>query len=155
VTLKGDNPKLTQSIRLETLNRLLTNTTLLAEVNICSLRVLEVDGKSLSSQEGYLPVQHAEEFPLQTLLDTYHHVFKEPVGLPLVRGHDHRIPLKDENLIVNLRPYRYSGLQKDTLEKLVAEMLEAGIVQPSHSPFASPVVLVKKKDQTWWFCVDF
>jgi hypothetical protein len=56
VTLKGDNPKLTQSIRLEMLNRLLTNTTLLAEVNICSLRVLEVDGKSLSSQEGYLPV---------------------------------------------------------------------------------------------------
>jgi hypothetical protein len=41
------------------------------------------------------------------------------------------------------------------LETLVAEMLEAGIVQPSNSPFISPAVLVKKKDQTLRFCVDF
>ena len=69
---------------------------------------------------------------MQTLLDTYHQVFKEPGGLPPAREHDHRIPLKDENMTVNLRPYRYSGLQKDTLEELVAEMLAAGIVQPYH-----------------------
>ena len=89
------------------------------------------------------------------MLDTYHQVFRESIGLPPARDHDHRIPLNDENLTVNLRPYRYSGLQKDTLEKLVAEMLNAGIVQPSYSPFASPVVLVKKKNLTWRFCVDF
>ena len=155
VTLKGDNPTLTQSIPLEELNDLLTNTTSWAGVNICSLQVLEDSDKAINSLEGHLPTLHAEELPLQTLLDTYHHVFREPIGLPPVREHDRRIPLKDEHLTVNLRPYRYSGLQKDTLEKLVAEMLEAGIVQPSHSPFASLVVLVKKKDLTWRFCVDF
>jgi hypothetical protein len=85
VTLKGDNPKLTQSIRLEELNGLLTNNPLLAEVNICSLRVLEDDGQSLSSQEGSLPVKIEEDFPLQALLETYHHIFSEPVGLPPVR----------------------------------------------------------------------
>jgi hypothetical protein len=76
-------------------------------------------------------------------------------GYPPARRHDHKIPLKDESQAVNLRSYRYLGLQKDTLETLVAEMLEAGIVQPSNSPFASPVVLVKKNYQTWQFCVDF
>ena len=117
-------------------------------MNICSLRVLDDGDNTINSWEGHLPTLHAEDLPLQTVLDTYHHVFREPVGLPPVREHDHRIPLKDEHLTVNLRPYRYSGLQKDTLEKLVAEMLEAGIIQPSHSPFASPVVLVNKKDLT-------
>jgi len=92
----------------------------------------------------YHPFKEKENSPLQALLEAYQHIFSDLRGLPPVRRHDHKMSLKDESQTVNLRPYRYSGLQKDMLETLVAEMLEAGIVQPSNSPFISPVVLVKK-----------
>lgn len=93
---------------------------------------------------------------LENLLLEFSTLFEEPTELPPFRaGFDHRIPVEAGANPVNLRPYRYSSLQKDAIEGMIEEMLTQGIIQCSSSPYASPIVLVKKKDGTWHLCVDF
>lgn len=82
-------------------------------------------------------------------------MFSEPKSLPPARVFDHAINLIPGLVPVNSRPYRYSPLHKYVIERQVDEMLKAGLITPSLSPFASPVLLVKKKDGSWRFCVDY
>ena len=60
------------------------------------------------------------------------------------RGHGHAITLKEGTSPINVRPYRYPQFQKNEIEKLINEMLEAEIICPSASPYSSPVLSVKK-----------
>ncbi|KAM0929344.1 hypothetical protein ACQ4PT_001454 [Festuca glaucescens] len=89
------------------------------------------------------------------VLKTYEEVFAEPKGLPPHRSFDHTIPLLPGASPVNLRPYRYSPMQKNEIEKQIRELLAQGVIRPSSSPFASPVLLVGKKDLSWRLCVDY
>lgn len=91
----------------------------------------------------------------KSILEEYELVFQEPKGLPPPRRQDHAIRLKEGSNIPNIRPYRYPHYQKNEIERLVDDMLNSGIIRTSVSPYSSPIILVKKKDGGWHFCVDY
>ena len=51
-------------------------------------------------------------------------------------------------------PYRLPFCQRKLVQEHVDKMLEAGVIEPSRSPWSSPIVIVDKKDGTKRFCVD-
>ena len=97
--------------------------------------------------------------PSQPLLDCLLHqfgpIFDEPQGLPPTRPYDHHIHLLPGTAPVTVRPYCYPQLQKDELERQCAAMLAQGIIRPSTSPFSTPVLFVRKADNSWRFCINY
>jgi hypothetical protein len=93
---------------------------------------------------------------IQEILDKHHKVFGPiPPGVPLDRGFENIIELEEGAKPVITTPYRHPKKYKDEIEKAIKELLDMGHIRPSTSPFASSVMLVKKKDGTMRMCIDF
>ncbi|GJV03649.1 ty3-gypsy retrotransposon protein [Tanacetum coccineum] len=141
-TLRGE-PR-NQQVSLSSLS------TMLKHDFVASIHTLTMEPKPPITE----PTDAIVDPNITSLLDLFQTVFEAPHTLPPARHHDHHIPLLTTDP-VNVRPYRYPHFQKQIMTQLITEMLHDGIIRPSQSPFSSPVLLVKKKDGSWRFCVDY
>ncbi|UYV71884.1 K02A2.6-like [Cordylochernes scorpioides] len=66
----------------------------------------------------------------------------------------HQIHTEDSKPIKH-KPYRVSAKERTIIKDQIDEMLEEGIIRPSSSPWSFPVILVKKRDGNYRFCVDY
>ncbi|UYV66747.1 hypothetical protein LAZ67_4002754 [Cordylochernes scorpioides] len=99
-----------------------------------------------------LPLLHKTK-PLE-LLENFSEVFG-PIDRTTSRIiTKHRINTGDAKPSKKM-PYRFSPSERKEIQEDVDRMMEMGVVQPSESPWASPVVLVRKKDGFVRFCVDY
>lgn len=151
IQLQGDKP--TQTVGLHLFQRLARTE---PEATLFSLHVsCPAYDPATPTDKTSDPNTNPDDPRLQTLLTKYHHIFSEPSTLPPRRLTDHTIPLLTNASPVNVRPYRYPHSQKLEIEAQVTKLLSTGWIQPSTSPFSSPVLLLKKKDGTWRMCVDY
>ena len=91
---------------------------------------------------------------LEVLLD-YIHCFAEnddDLGKCNVAEHSINTGLAQP---VHQPPYKSAWKEREVVQQQVDGMLRKGIIEHSDSPWCAPVVLVKKKDGDWRFCVDY
>ena len=92
---------------------------------------------------------------LLELLQTYRHIFAvHPSELKTSNLVKHSIDTGSHPPIAR-PPYRQSPVKREHTQKLIRELRELSIIQPSASPWSSPVVIVSKKTGDLRFCVDY
>ncbi|GAA6083782.1 uncharacterized protein LOC107657336, partial [Tachysurus ichikawai] len=117
-----------------------------------------VEGSSLSQQIESLDLSFLpslEQGQVRALLQKYQTVFwghESDLGCTRLISHD--ISLLD-NVPVHQRYRRIPPSEYEVVKTHINQLLEAGIIRESCSPYASPIMLVKKKDSSLRMCVDY
>ena len=108
----------------------------------------------LSGLEAW-PQEQAEQ--AHSLLKEYHDIFSlEKHDMGHTNTTEHKIVLKDpETVPFKERFCRISPPQLDEVREHLKLMLDASVICPSNSPWSNAVVLVRKKDGSLHFCIDF
>ena len=108
----------------------------------------------LSGLEAW-PQEQAEQ--ARSLLKEYHDIFSlEKRDMGHTNATKHKIVLKDPDTPpFKERFRRIPPPQLDEVREHLKLMLDAGVIRPSNSPWCNAVVLVRKKDGSLHFCIDF
>nr|GFD50438.1 putative reverse transcriptase domain-containing protein [Tanacetum cinerariifolium] len=83
-------------------------------------------------------------------------VFPEDLsGLPPTRPVEFQIDLVPGATLVARAPYRLAHSEMKELAEQLKELSDKGFIRPISSPWGAPVLFVKKKDGSFWMCIDY
>ena len=89
---------------------------------------------------------------LSMLLHEYSSVLSSEPGCTYVITHS---VLTTDEIPVRQRPYRIPQAMRNIVKSEIDKMLKSGYIEPANSPYGYPIVIVKKADSTWRFCIDY
>lgn len=101
-----------------------------------------------------------EKLSILPIIENFNDIFHLPGDkLKGTNRATHSIPTLD-NVPVTIKQYRYPPLHKEEIKQQVNKLLEQEIIQPSLSPFNSPLSVVPKKPDAngkkrWRLVIDF
>ncbi|GFT98641.1 retrovirus-related Pol polyprotein from transposon 17.6 [Trichonephila clavipes] len=107
--------------------------------------------------EDTVPKQTSEQWGDLTQLDKFQTIFSQnKYDVGCISLEPQRIHLISD-LPISLRPYRNSQQESKEIQTQIEELLKAGFIRPSHSPYAAPVTLAYKKDEgkRSRLCIDY
>jgi hypothetical protein len=114
--------------------------------------VSRLDENQLHLGEG---VSESDRVKLIELLKRYDDCFAyDLASLGCTNTTEMKIELSSDRPVV-YRPYRLSHHEREKVRMMIDEMLQAGIIRESVSNYASPIILVRKKDGGVRLCVDY
>lgn len=93
-----------------------------------------------------------EILKVKQLLYEHEHVLSDVPGRTNVLQHDIKLTSDDP---VRLKPYSIPYAMLETVNKEVDKMIDLDVIERSDSPYSAPFVIVKKKDSSNRFCIDF
>ena len=97
-------------------------------------------------------LSNEEQNQVRSLVQEFSGTFSEKPGRTTLMEHDIKLTT-DTPVRVKQYPLPYSMMQAVNDE--VRSMIELGVIERSESPYCSPVIIVKKKDNKNRFCIDF
>ena len=109
-------------------------------------KVLKVDSWKISESEKHQALSRLREFE---------HVFaleNEPLGL--MEDYYHEINVGNASPI-RMRPRPLTEQKQEELQTIINDLLARGLIRPSRSAWAAPIVLAKKADGSLRLCCDF
>ncbi|KAM9910194.1 hypothetical protein OXX69_004715, partial [Metschnikowia pulcherrima] len=127
--------------------------TINTELDIPSASFGLVHVETFSTSPEVAPRDPSETIIFEEYADTIRD--QMPDRPPPAHRVQHAVQLKPDTPPLNRPPYRMSRFELDELKVQLNKLLEAGMIEPSYSPFSSPVLFVKKKDGSMRLCVDY